>query len=94
MRVDLDAIQWMDAAGDYTCIHAPAEKHGLRGTMHELEQRLDPQRFQRVHRSTIVNLERVKEMRPHQNGEFFLVLDSGHELKLSRSYRDKVKLLT
>ena len=94
VRVDIDAIQWIDAAGDYMCVHTPSETHVLRGTMHDLEQRLDPARFQRIHRSTIVNLERVKEMRPHQNGEYFLVLDSGHELKLSRSYRDKVKLLS
>jgi len=66
----------------------------LRGTMQQLERRLDPRRFARVHRSSIVNLARVREMRPHLNGEYFLVLDSGHELKLSRSYRDKVKLLT
>jgi two-component system, LytTR family, response regulator len=94
IRVDLDAIQWIDAAGDYMCVHTTEATHVLRGTMHELEQRLDPQRFQRVHRSTIVNLSRVKELRPHQNGEFFLVLDTGHELKLSRTYRDKVRLLT
>jgi len=94
VRVDVDAIQWIDAAGDYMCVHANETTHVLRGTMHDLEQRLDSQRFQRVHRSTIVNLTRVKEMRPHQNGEYFLVLDSGHELKLSRSYKDKVRLLT
>ena len=94
VRLNMSDIQWIDAAGDYMCVHTPSETHVLRGTMHDLEQRLDPARFQRVHRSTIVNLERVKEMRPHQNGEYFLVLDSGHELKLSRSYRDKVKLLT
>ena len=94
IRVDLDAIQWIDAAGDYMCVHTSAETHVLRGTMSELEQRLDPHRFQRVHRSTIVNLTRVKELRPHQNGEYFLVLDSGHELKLSRTYKDKVRLLT
>ena len=94
LRVDMEAIQWIDAAGDYMCVHTAQDTHVLRGTMAELEQRLDPQRFQRVHRSAIVNLARVKEMRPHQNGEFFLVLDSGHELKLSRSYKDKVKLLT
>ena len=93
VRVDLNAIQWIDAAGDYMCVHTTDETHVLRGTMHELEQRLDPQRFQRVHRSTIVNLTRVKEMRPHQNGEYFLLLDSGHELKLSRSYKDKLRLL-
>jgi two-component system LytT family response regulator len=94
IRVDLDTIQWIDAAGDYMCVHTIDATHVLRGTMHELEQRLDPRRFQRVHRSTIVNLERVKEMRPHQNGEYFLILDTGQELKLSRTYKDKVKLLT
>ena len=94
VRVDIDAIRWIDAAGDYMCIHAGNETHVLRATMRDLEQRLDPQHFQRVHRSTIVNLARVKEMRPHLNGEYFLVLDSGHELKLSRSYKDKIRLLT
>jgi two-component system, LytTR family, response regulator len=94
LRVDVDAIRWIDAAGDYMCIHAGDDTHVLRGTMHDLERRLDPRRFARVHRSTIVNLQRVKEMRPHVNGEYFLVLDSGHELKLSRSYKDKVHLLS
>jgi len=93
VRVDLAAIQWIDAAGDYMCIHANDDTHILRGTMRELEQRLDARVFQRVHRSTIVNLARVKELRPHLNGEYFLRLDSGHELKLSRSYKDKVQLL-
>ena len=94
VRLDMAAIQWIDAAGDYMCVHTTDETHVLRGTMHELEERLDPRRFQRVHRSAIVNLARVRELRPHQNGEYFLVLDSGHELKLSRSYKDKLKLLT
>jgi two-component system, LytTR family, response regulator len=93
VRVDVDTIQWIDAAGDYMCVHTTLETHVLRGTMADLEQRLDPQLFQRVYRSTIVNLARVKELRPHQNGEYFLVLDSGHELKLSRTYRDKVRWL-
>ena len=94
LRIDVDSIRWIDAAGDYMCIHAGADTHVLRGTMQQLERRFDPRRFARVHRSSIVNLARVREMRPHLNGEYFLVLDSGHELKLSRSYRDKVKLLT
>ncbi|MGO1003462.1 LytR/AlgR family response regulator transcription factor [Lysobacter sp. CA196] len=92
LRIDADSIRWIDAAGDYMCIHANDETHVLRGTMQHLERRLDPHKFARIHRSTIVNLERVKEMRPHLNGEYFLLLDSGHELKLSRSYRDKIKL--
>ena len=94
VRVEIEAIQWIDAAGDYMCIHAANETHVLRATMRDLEHRLDPRRFQRVHRSTIVNLARVKEMRPHVNGEYFLLLDSGHELKLSRTYKDKIRLLT
>jgi two-component system LytT family response regulator len=93
LRVELDAIRWVDAAGDYICIHTHDQTHVLRGTMQELERRLDPQRFARVHRSSIVNLERVTLLRPHHNGEYFLVLDSGHELKLSRSYRDKVRVV-
>ena len=94
LRIDVDQIAWIDAAGDYMCIHTRNDTHVLRGTMHDLEQRLDPRRFARVHRSTIVNVARVKEMRPHHNGEYFLVLDSGQELKLSRSYKDKLRLLT
>jgi len=94
VRVDTEAIQWIDAAGDYMCIHAGNDTHVLRATMRDLEHRLDARRFARVHLSTIVNLSRVKEMRPHPNGEYFLVLDTGHELKLSRSYKDKVQLLT
>ncbi|HET9485098.1 MAG TPA: LytTR family DNA-binding domain-containing protein [Xanthomonadales bacterium] len=93
VRVDPATIRWVDAAGDYMCIHTEADTHILRATMRELEQQLDPQRFQRIHRSTIVNVDRVKEMRAHINGEYFLVLDSGHELKLSRTYKDKIALL-
>ena len=93
VRVDTADIRWIDAAGDYMCIHTNAETHILRATMRELEGQLDSRRFQRVHRSTIVNLDRVKSMRAHINGEYFLMLDCGHELKLSRSYKDKVELL-
>ena len=81
----------IDAAGDYMCVHADGHTYVLRGTMKELESALDPKLFQRVHRSTIVNLRRVRRLRAHMNGEYFLTLDGGHELKLSRSYRDKVE---
>jgi two-component system, LytTR family, response regulator len=90
-RVDVDTIERIDAAGDYMCIHAGGNTHILRGTMKELEEILDPKLFQRVHRSTIVNLSLVKSLRAHMNGEYFLTLDGGHELKLSRTYRDKVE---
>lgn len=91
VRVPVASIRWIDAAGDYMCIHAGGDTHILRGTMKELEELLDPKLFQRVHRSTIVNLRLVKSLRAHMNGEYFLTLDGGHELKLSRTYRDKVE---
>ncbi|HEY8053742.1 MAG: LytR/AlgR family response regulator transcription factor [Steroidobacterales bacterium] len=91
VRVPIAAIQWVDAAGDYMCVHAAGNTHILRGTMKELEDLLDPKLFQRVHRSTIVNLRLVKSLRAHMNGEYFLTLEGGHELKLSRTYRDKVE---
>ena len=93
LRVPVADILWIDAAGDYMCVHTPSETHVLRATMRELEGRLDPRRFQRIHRSTIVNVARVKELRSHLNGEYFLILDSGQQLKLSRSYKSKVRLL-
>jgi len=93
IRLDVGTIDWIDAAGDYMCVHAAGQTHVLRATMRELEQMLDPQVFQRVHRSTIVNLARVRSLRPHLNGECFLKLESGQEVKLSRSFRDKVELL-
>ena len=93
IRIRSAEIDWIDAAGDYMCIHAAGETHVLRATMKQLESSLDPQIFQRVHRSAIVNLSRVRKLRPHANGEYFLTLESGQELKLSRSHRDKVELL-
>ncbi|MEI2796773.1 LytTR family DNA-binding domain-containing protein [Pseudoxanthomonas sp. F11] len=98
VRVDLHSIRWIDAAGDYMCIHTDGDGPNgntlvLRATMRELEKQLDPQRFPRIHRSTIVNARRVVEMRPHTNGESFLRLDCGQELKLSRSHRDKLAVL-
>jgi two-component system LytT family response regulator len=89
-RVDVDTIERIDAAGDYMCIYTAENTLILRETMKDLEKRLDPRRFQRVHRSTIVNLDLVKQVKPHTNGECFLVLDSGAQVKVSRSYRDVV----
>ena len=89
-RVDVDTIERIDAAGDYMCIYTGDNTLILRETMKDLEKRLDPRRFQRVHRSTIVNLDQVKEVKPHTNGECFLVLGSGAQVKVSRSYRDVV----
>jgi two-component system LytT family response regulator len=89
-RVDVDTIEIVEAAGDYMCIKTADNTLILRETMKDLEKRLDPRRFQRVHRSTIVNLDQVRQVKPHTNGECFLVLDSGAQVKVSRSYRDVV----
>ncbi len=89
-RVEVDDIERIDAAGDYMCIYTADQTLILRETMKDLEKRLDPRRFQRVHRSTIVNLDNVKSVKPHTNGECFLVLGSGTQIKVSRSYRDVV----
>ncbi|MBL6691742.1 MAG: response regulator transcription factor [Pseudomonadales bacterium] len=84
-------IDWVDAAGDYMCIHANDETHVMRITMKELEDQLDPANFQRVHRSTIANLDRVTKVCSHMNGEFHLILNNGASIKMSRSYKEKVK---
>ena len=89
-RVDVDTIERIDAAGDYMCIYTADNSLILRETMKDLEKRLDPRHFQRVHRSTIVNLNQVREVKPHTNGECFLILGSGTQVKVSRSYRDVV----
>lgn len=89
-RVDVDSIERIDAAGDYMCIYTADNSLILRETMKDLEKRLDPRHFQRVHRSTIVNLNQVRQVKPHTNGECFLILESGTQVKVSRSYRDVV----
>ncbi len=91
VRLPVQAIEWVDAAGDYMCVHAEGRTHVVRATMKQFEERLNPADFQRIHRSTIVNIRRIRKLKPHTNGEYFLTLDGGHELKLSRSYRDRLE---
>ena len=89
-RIDVDSIERIEAAGDYMCIYTADNSLILRETMKDLERRLDPRVFQRVHRSWIVNLNQVRQVKPHTNGECFLVLESGADVKVSRSYREVV----
>jgi len=89
--VDVESIDWVDAAGDYMCVHAEGEIFVLRGTMKRPEELLNQDIFVRVHRSAIVNRHRVRSMRPHRNGEYFLTLAGDHELKLSRKYKSNVR---
>ena len=92
--VQQEDIEWIDAAGDYMCVHASGETHIMRKTMKELDKELDSNLLQRIHRSTIVNVKQVKEMQSHINGEYFLTLKGGHTLKLSRTYKDKLKFFS
>ncbi len=88
--VEVNDIEWIDAARDYMCIHANGKTHVLRGTMKKLEESLDPTQFVRIHRSTIVNRRRVVALKPHRNGEFYVRLDSEREFKLSRKYKSNI----
>ena len=84
-------IEWVDAAGDYMCLHAAGQIHIMRITMKQLESQLNPRLFQRVHRSTLVNLKRVEKICSHINGEYNLILKGGERVKMSRSYKDQVQ---
>lgn len=84
-------IDWIEAADYYVQLHAGPKAHLLRQTMNELETRLDPEQFLRIHRSTIVNLERVKELQAGTGGEYALILHDGTVLKLSRSRRAQIE---
>jgi two-component system LytT family response regulator len=88
-----DDIDWVDAAGDYMCVHAAGETHILRCTMKQLSDRLAAGPFARIHRSTLVNLNKVCEITPLTKGECLLHLDEDTQLKVSRNYRSAIQHL-
>jgi two-component system LytT family response regulator len=90
--VEAATIDWLEAADDYVELHAGTTMHMIRERLAKLEHRLDPARFVRVHRSTIVNIERVRELRPRLRGDAVAVLRSGAELRVSRSRRAELLL--
>lgn len=91
--VKISDIDWVDAAGNYVRLHAGGESHMLRETMGRLEKRLDDKQFVRIHRSTIVNIECIRELQQQFHGDYLVVLRSGQRLTLSRSYREKIQHL-
>jgi two-component system LytT family response regulator len=91
--LELDDIDWVDAAGDYMCVHARGETHILRCTMKQLTERLALGPFARIHRSTLVNLNRIREITPLSKGECMLHLDDDIQLKVSRNYRSAIQHL-
>jgi len=88
-----EEIDWIEAEGDYMKFHAGGRAHLLRETMGRLEERLDPRRFIRIHRSTIVNIDRVKKLSPTFAGEYAVILHDGTKLRLSRGYHERMQEL-
>jgi len=89
--IKVESIAWVDAAGDYMCVHAEGETHIMRCTMKTLLDELGDRAFKRVHRSTIVNLNCIEKVIPHTKGEYFLQIDNGERIKVSRNYRGVIK---
>jgi two-component system LytT family response regulator len=89
--VSVNEIDWIEACGDYVSLHVGNRSHLLRQTMNKMETQLDPARFLRIHRSTIVQTSRIRELVALDNREFLLRLTDGKELKTSRSYSDRIE---
>jgi two-component system LytT family response regulator len=86
----LDEIDWIEAADNYVGLHCGGRTLMLRETMSEAEARLDPARFIRIHRSAIVNIDRIRELRPYFRGEYQVILEDGTELTLTKNHRERL----
>lgn len=91
--VELDEVEWIGAAGNYVELHHDGRRHLYRTPLSHLADRLDPRRFVRIHRSTVVNVERVRELEPTPQGDWKLRLDTGAQLRLSRRFREALERL-
>jgi two-component system LytT family response regulator len=91
--VDVEAVDWMEAAENYVQLHTAQGSHLLHVAMNTLEKSLDPEVFLRIHRSIIVNVERIKELQPGSHGEYLITLQSGARLRSGRTYSDKLRAL-
>jgi two-component system LytT family response regulator len=89
--VKAEEIDYVEAAGNYVCLHVRGESYILRDKLGDVEARLDPERFVRIHRSTIVNVERIQELRPWFHGDYQVLLHDGTELMLSRGRREQLE---
>lgn len=89
--VEQSQIEWIDAAGDYCCIHSKGLTHIKRCTIASMLDELDPQYFKRIHRSTIVNLNYINKVTPLSKGEYFLHLNEFEKVKVSRTYKETIK---
>jgi len=91
MLLKVEEVDFIEADGNYAKLHVGRKSHLLREKMHDLEGRLDPAKFVRIHRSVIVNLDRIKEMHPHFNSDYIVVLEDGRQLRLSRTRRENLE---
>jgi two-component system LytT family response regulator len=85
-----DDIQHIEAAGNYVSLYAAGTEHLIRNTLNSIEKQLDPEKFVRIHRSTIVNIEFIRELQPQSSGEYILLMADGQRLTLSRTYKNNL----
>lgn len=90
LLLEVDLIDYVEAAGNYICIHYEDEVHVIRKTLKSLMENLDESVFVRIHRSTIINTRQIKAIRPHINGEYMLTLGDDKRVKVSRTYKDAI----
>ena len=91
--VRADDIEWIDAAGNYAELHAGGKKHLIRETIKSVEAKLDPKKFIRVHRSAIINLDKLRKLQPYFHGEYVVTMQDGTTLTSSRGYSDRLRAL-
>jgi two-component system LytT family response regulator len=89
--LETNEIDWIEAEGNYVSVHSGKKTHLLRETISSLESQLDPRKFLRIHRSSIVRIDRIKELQPWFHGEYHVILQNGTQLMLSRNYREKLQ---
>jgi two-component system LytT family response regulator len=89
--IETGEIDWIEAAGDYVYLHVKNKKHLIRTTVSDFSNKLNPREFQRIHRSVIINLNRISEMQGSDHGEFRVILKDGRQLKMSRTYRESLE---
>lgn len=88
--LDTEDIDWIEAEGNYVSVHTGKKSHLLRETISSLEAQLDPKKFIRIHRSSIVKIDRIQELQPWFHGEYKIILHDGTQLTLSRNYRENL----
>ena len=90
--VRLDELDWVEAAGNYVRLRAGKEEYLYRETISQVESQLPPEKFARIHRSRIVNVDRVKELHPLFHGDYTVILKDGQQLTLSKTYRGRLRI--